>query len=149
MADGGKISMRLLIAVAVMQRLVDTHPMDPPYRVDLADADQAFGRMLAQLGRAREALEIDQKALAIQQGLFHQDPTNLSYRRAVVIGSLLVAGFEASGGDYAAALVRSRVALGSAEALAALDPSNTADRRDLWRSEERRVGKERRSRWSP
>src|ERR1019366_8593618 len=79
-------------AVAAMHWLADTHPMDTSYRLGLADADQEFGKMLAQVGRVGEALQVERSALAIDEALYRRDPANRIYRRAVMIGSLFIAG---------------------------------------------------------
>lgn len=64
--------------------------------------------------------------------LFHEDPANARYRRAVMNGALFIGRQQANRGDYASALAQSRTALESAEALSASDPLNTMYRRDLW-----------------
>jgi serine/threonine protein kinase len=98
------------------------------------DMNIAFGRIadvLSKLGKYREALDMQQKALAIDEEGLKSDPANALARRDVQVDLYKIARNQSELGEMTAALASQRKVIGFCETAVAAHPESSESRGDL------------------
>ena len=98
---------------------------------DVNVAYERIAGILFKIGNYKDALEIELKALAIDEEALKADPANANAQRDVHIDYYKIARAQAAIGDTKAALVSERKSIALIEAEIAANPKNSEGRADL------------------
>ncbi len=128
--DSSRQSLKLYL------ELMKAEPGDRSLRQAIADCDADIGVMQARLNDLTGALKSYKRALAEQQALSAEDPSNVTYRRELMlayshVGDILGNPASLNLGDTAGALENYHKMLEIGESLAAADPSDTRAKSDF------------------